>query len=152
VSVNSRLLFCLAGGILFLSTARGEPAPDLTGLVADHADISNPRTTLDSLFNLTESFQALVGMDGITFDNQGRLRNINAQFQKLFDLREIPPKYRRHVVAETAVYLREALARHPLPAISDVPDEDRESARAGRHINALQPAAGMRVDLILVLG
>ena len=68
--------------------------------------------------------------DGITFDNQGRLRNINAQVQKLFDLREIPPKYRRHVAAETAVYLREALARH-LPAISDVPDEERMVARIG---------------------
>ena len=131
MSVISRLLFCLAAGVLILSTARGEPAPDLTGVIADHADISSPRTTLDSLFKLTETFQALVDKDGITFDNQGRLRNINAQFQKLFDLREIPPKYRRHVAAETAVYLREALARHPLPAISDVPDEERMVARIG---------------------
>jgi len=131
MSVISRLLFCLAAGVLILSTARGEPAPDLTGVVAEHADISSPRTTLDSLFTLTETFQALVDKDGITFDNQGRLRNINAQFQKLFDLREIPPKYRRHVAAETAVYLREALARHPLPAISDVPDEERMVARIG---------------------
>jgi hypothetical protein len=60
VSVVSRLLFCLAAGVLILSTARGEPAPDLTGVVADHADISSPRTTLDSLFNLTETFQALM--------------------------------------------------------------------------------------------
>ena len=53
MSVISRLLFCLAAGVLILSTARGEPAPDLTGVVAEHADISSPRTTLDSLFNLT---------------------------------------------------------------------------------------------------
>ena len=44
----------------YYAIARIGIAAFCVAVVADHADISSPRTTLDSLFNLTETFQALV--------------------------------------------------------------------------------------------
>ncbi len=112
-------------GIQVCPTASAAPGQALPAIAADTAVIISPRTTLDSLLRLTDTFHELVGEDGITRENEGRIRNLNQQFEKLFDLREVPPKYRRHMAAETAIYLREGLARYPLPAIEEVPDEDR---------------------------
>ena len=43
---------------------------------------------------------------------------------RMFDLRNVPPNHRQDTTNETAVYLREALARVTLPPLADVPDED----------------------------
>jgi len=114
-----------------VSAAPGQVAPEIT---ADNAVISSPQTTLASLLRLTNAFHELVREDGFTRKNQGRLKNIYQQIEKLFDLSEVPPKYRQHVAVETAVYLREALARFPVPPMEEVPDEDRmvEKIRDGK--------------------
>ena len=41
--------------------------------------------------------------------------------------REVPLKFRRNVATETAVYLREAIARFPVQRLGNVPDEERIS-------------------------
>ncbi|UCC56495.1 MAG: hypothetical protein JSU75_01620, partial [Gammaproteobacteria bacterium] len=105
------------------------PLQDVPSIAVDNAVISSPRTTLESLMRLTDVLHELVSEDGITRENERRLNNIYQQFEKLFDLREIPPKYRRHIAIETAVYLREALARFAVPPIEKVPDEDQMLAR-----------------------
>ena len=123
--------------------------PALPDIAADSAVISSPRTTLDSLIRLTGTFQGLVDEEGMTHENTRRLRNINQQFEKLFDLREVPPKYRRHVAAETAVYLREALARFPLAPIEEIPDEDMMVARVNEGRAAFYQLPGTPVVIRL---
>jgi hypothetical protein len=105
-----------------VSAATGQHVPEIT---ADNAIVSSPQTTLSSLIRLTDVYHELVSETGITTANQERLKNISQQFEKLFDLRKVPPKFRRNVAAETAVYLREAIARFPMPRMEDVPDEER---------------------------
>ena len=101
------------------------PEQEIQETVFDNAVISSPQTTLESLLRLTDSFHELVREDGFTQENKGRVNNLLQQLNKLFDLREVPQKYRKNVSTETAVYLREALARSPMPAMEVVPDEDR---------------------------
>ena len=119
------LLACLILICSYLPGSAALSAPAVPEIAADNADISSPQTTLASLVRLTDVFHELVREKGFTRENQGRIRNIYQQLQKLFDLREIAPKYRRHVAVETSVYLREALARFPIPSLVDVPDEER---------------------------
>ena len=103
------------------AAASGQQMPEIA---VDNADIGSPQATLASLIRLTDVIHELVEEDGVTSENRARLTNIYQQIQKLFDLREIPPKYRRHVSAESAVYLREALARFPVPPMDEIPDEE----------------------------
>jgi MscS family membrane protein len=116
------LLFAACLFLQSVSAVTGQHAPDIT---ADNAIISSPQTTLSSLIRQTDVYHELVSETGITTANQERLNNISQQFEKLFDLREVPPKFRHNVAVETAVYLREAIARFPLPRMEDVPDEER---------------------------
>ena len=119
------LFILLFTGFIFsrpVSAATGQHVPEIT---ADNAIISSPQTTLSSLIRLTDVYHELVSEAGITTENQERLKNISQQFEKLFDLQEVPPKFRRNVAAETTVYLREAIARFPVPRMEDVPDEER---------------------------
>jgi MscS family membrane protein len=128
------LAHLLLAGFLFSQPVSGALVQGVQEIAVDNAVISSPQTTLASLVRLTDTFHELLKDNGITRENEGRLRNIHQQLKKLFDLREVPPKYRQHVVIETAVYLREALARHPLPSLEEVPDEDRmlEQTNEGR--------------------
>jgi MscS family membrane protein len=131
---RSVLFILLLAAAVFARPVAAAPGQGVPEIAADNAVISSPRTTLTSLVRLTDALHELVSEDGITRENEGRLRNIYQQFEKLFDLREVPPKYRRHVAAETAVYLREALARFPVQPAKEVPDEDQMVAwaREGR--------------------
>ena len=124
------LFIMLFAGFMFTLPVSAAPGHDVLEIAVDNAVISSPQTTLGSLLRLTDVIHELVREDGVTRENQGRLRNIYQQVEKLFDLSEVPPKYRKHVAAETAVYLREALARFPVPAMEEVPDEEQMLAWA----------------------
>ena len=82
---------------VFPMAVSAAPRQTIPKIAVDNADISSPQTTLASLLRLTNAFHELVYEDGFTRENQGRLRNIYRQVEKLFDLREVPPKYRRHM-------------------------------------------------------
>ena len=118
--------------LAILLLARPVPVPAETGIAeiaADNAVINSPHTTLESLLRLTDNYHELVNEEGITLRNRERLKNIYQQLGKLSDLREVPPKFRDDVAVETAIYLREALARFPQPAPGTIPDETRMTAR-----------------------
>lgn len=132
-------------GCLFTGTVAAAPEQGLPEIAADNAVISSPRATLESLLRLTGTFDELVREDGITRANQGRLENIYQQLEKLFDLSETPPKFRRDVGVETAIYLREALARFPLPAADAIPDEEQMAARVKGGSAALYRVPGTPV-------
>jgi hypothetical protein len=119
------LSFLLAGHLVPLPAAAAASAQQMPEIAADNADIVSPRATIASLIRLTDVIHELVEDDGVTSENEVRLENIYQQIEKLFDLREVPPKYRRHVSAESAVYLREALARFPIPPMDEIPDEEQ---------------------------
>ena len=122
-SCSLALAILLAGHPVPLpaAAATGQQTPEIT---LDNADIGSPQATLASLIRLTDAIHELVEEDGVTSENRARLTNIYQQIEKLFDLREVPPKYRRHVSAESAVYLREALARFPVPPMDEIPDAE----------------------------
>ena len=141
----SVLFILLLAAAVFTQPVAAAPGQGVPEIAVDNAVIISPRTTLASLLRLTEVFHELVSENGITRENEGRLKNITQQFEKLFDLREIPPKYRRHVAAETAVYLREALARFPMQPLEDVPDEDQMVTRTMEGRAALYQLAGTPV-------
>jgi len=101
----SCLLACLLAPVP-AAAASGQQMPEIA---VDNADIGSPQATLASLIRLTDVIHELVEEDGVTSENRARLTNIYQQVEKLFDLREVPPKYRRHVSAESAVYIRERL-------------------------------------------
>ena len=143
------LLVLISAVLLMPGHIRAATQQALPEIAADSVDIRSPRTTLNSLVRLTDTFQNLVDEEGMTHENTRRLRNINQQFEKLFDLREVPPKYRRHVAAETAVYLREALARFPLPPMEDIPDEDMMVARVNEGRAAFYQLPGTPVVIRL---
>ena len=110
---------------MFLQPASAAGPTGVPEVAADSADISSPQSTFASLLRLTGVLHELVRDDGITGENQQRVKNIHQQMRKLFDLREVPPKYRQHMASETAVYLREALARFHVPPTEDMPDEEQ---------------------------
>ena len=149
--VTCRLLYLvlISSVLLMPGHIRADTQQALPEIAADSVDIRSPRTTLNSLVRLTDMFQDLVDEEGMTHENTRRLRNINQQFEKLFDLREVPPKYRRHVAAETAVYLREALARFPLPPMEEIPDEDLMVARVNEGRAAFYQLPGTPVVIRL---
>jgi MscS family membrane protein len=149
--VTCRLLYLvlISAVLLMPGHIRAATLQALPEIAADSVDIRSPRTTLNSLVRLTDTFQDLVDEEGMTHENTHRLRNINQQFEKLFDLREVPPKYRRHVAAETAVYLREALARFPLPPMEEIPDEDLMVARVSEGRAAFYQLPGTPVVIRL---
>ena len=113
----------LLSGLTF-QPALAAPEAGVYEIAEDNAVIASPRTTLDSLLRLTDTYHELVSKDGITRENRERVNAILQQINKLFDLRQVPEKYRRNVGTETAIYLREALARFPVPPLEEVPDED----------------------------
>ena len=119
------MLFLLLPWFMPMQPALADTAQGFPEIAVDNAVITSPQTTFASLLRLTNAYQELVAESGITRENQDRVTNIYQQMEKLFDLSMVPPKYRRHVAAESAVYLREALARYPIPPMEDVPDEDQ---------------------------
>jgi MscS family membrane protein len=114
----------LLAGLMAAAPAAAVTGQQMPEIAADNADIGSPQATLASLIRLTDAIHELVEEDGVTSENRPRLENIYQQIEKLFDLREVPPKYRRHVSAESAVYLREALARFPAPPLDEIPDKE----------------------------
>ncbi len=95
----------------------------LESFVVYPAETKSPRATLESFLFLTQSYYDLIREDGFTSENIEELENIELQIMKLFDLREVPPRFQETTSMEAAVYLREALERVPLPPIETVPDE-----------------------------
>lgn len=130
IGISPYVLFVLLlAGFMFTQPVLAVSAQGVQEIAVDNADIRSPKTTLASLFRLTDAFHELVREDGFTRENEVRVRNILQQMEKLFDLRQIPPKYQRNVAAETAVYLHEALARFPVPSIEEIPDDDGMATR-----------------------
>ena len=89
----------LFAACLFLQSVSAETGQTVPEITADNAIIGSPQTTLSSLIRLTDVYHELVSETGITSENQERLKNISQQFEKLFNLREVPPKFRRNVAA-----------------------------------------------------
>jgi hypothetical protein len=66
----------------------------------------------------------LIRDDGFNPENWAEIEQITARQMRLFDLRKLPPNRRRDTAVETAVYLRDVLARVALPPFAEIPDED----------------------------
>ncbi|MFZ0106979.1 MAG: hypothetical protein WAK92_08970, partial [Thiobacillus sp.] len=71
---------------MFLQSAAAAATTEVLEVAADNADISSPQSTFASLLRLTDALHELVGEDGITRENQQRVKHIHQQMQKLFDL------------------------------------------------------------------
>jgi MscS family membrane protein len=91
--------------------------------------LSSPRDTLQAFLATTDRAYDLIRDDGFNPENWAEIQRIVAQQMRMFDLRNVPPNYRKDTTNETAVYLREALARVTLPPLVEVPDADEMFAR-----------------------
>lgn len=92
----------------------------------DLARLSSPSHTWQSMINITDAYNKIVQEDGYTFENESTLDNLEEQMERLFDLRNVPESLRRTVAVESAVYLREIVAR--LPPLSPNALPGREQA------------------------
>jgi len=65
---------------------------------------------------MTDRYMALIKNDGFTYENIDELNALDNQICLCFDLTELPPSLRNSQAIESAVCLREIVARfHPLP-------------------------------------
>jgi len=80
------------------------------------ANISSPRATWDSFMALTNRYMALIKKGGFTYENIDELKSLDNQISICFDLAQVPPSLRDSRSIETAVCIREIVARfEPLP-------------------------------------
>lgn len=92
-------------------------------------NLNSPRDTLQAFLATTDRAYDLIRDDGFNPENWAKIQQITARQMKMFDLRNVPPDHRQDTTIETAIYLREVLARVILPPLEDVPDEDEMFAR-----------------------
>ncbi|MDJ0958544.1 MAG: mechanosensitive ion channel [Arenicellales bacterium] len=133
------VLVCRITLLVIVTVGSAFPALSLSERTPKHfdwVDTSSPRATLNSLLIGTQRYYDLIRDEGYRRKDWKELSNIIGQAERLFDLRDIPPGHSHDVAHETAALVREALARVPLPALNEVPDEDEMAARmkAGKSV------------------
>ena len=99
----------------------------------DLARLSSPRHTWQSMIDITDIYNRIVQEEGYTLENENMLDNLEEQMERLFDLRKVPESLRRTVAVESAVYLREIVARVPPLQKDALPN--REQAFQEMHNN-----------------
>lgn len=91
----------------------------------DLARLSSPRHTWQSMIDITNIYNKTLQEEGYTLDNESALDNLEEQMERLFDLRNVPESLRRTVAVESAVYLREIVARVPPLRPDALPDREQ---------------------------
>lgn len=95
----------------------------------DLARLGSPRHTWQSMIDITDAYNQIVQSDGYTVENESTLDNLEEQMERLFDLRKVPESQRRTAAVESAVYLREIVARLPPLKLEDLPDREQAFAK-----------------------
>ena len=123
--------FILIGlGGVFIRSLAGEEVSSTGGKrdmneIRYIARLSSPRATWISLITLVDRYYSLIREDGYTSHNSDELEYLESQISDCFDLRGIAPSHRRDLAMESAVYIREIIARFsPIPD-NYLPDEDQ---------------------------
>ena len=106
-----------------------ESAGPSTDINTYFTNVSSPRDTLQAFLATADQAYDLIRDDGFNPENWAKIQRIVAQQMRMFDLRNVQPHHRQDTTVETAIYLREALARVTLPPLVEVPDEDEMFAR-----------------------
>ena len=115
-------------------------------------DTRSPRSTLQSLRRVMRGYLRTVQSDeGYTWDDLTMVRNVERQMPRIFDLQGVPSDFRRFMGMETAVMVREILARVNLPPENEIPDEDEMAARVGAGKLAIYRVPGTTIEIGLTL-
>ena len=113
-------------------------------------NLSSPRDTLQAFIDSTDRVYDFIRDDGFNPENWIKIQRIVAQQMRMFDLRKVPPDHRQDTTVETAVYLREVLARVTLPLLVEVPDEDEMFARIKDGKLAIYVIPGTAIEIAYV--
>ena len=127
-----------------------EPAGPSIDFNTYFTNLSSPRDTLQAFLATTDRAYDLIRDDGFNPENWAKIQRIIAQQMRMFDLRNVPPNHRQDTTVETAVYLREALARVTLPPLVEVPDEDEMFARIKDGKLAIYVIPGTAIEIAYV--
>jgi len=113
-------------------------------------NVSSPRDTLQAFLATADRAYDLIRDDGYNPENLPKIQRIIAQQMRMFDLRNVQPDHRQDTTFETAIYLREALARVTLPPLVEVPDEDEMFARIKDGKLAIYVIPGTPIEIAYV--
>lgn len=91
--------------------------------ILEPANTTSPRDTLQSFIKLTQRRYNHYKLDEITPDAHAERAHLFSQFEKFFDLTEVPKSIQRKKAVESAVFLREILDRTGIPPMDEVPDQ-----------------------------
>jgi MscS family membrane protein len=125
-AVSALLVFFYSPVVAQTPTESASPSADFNTYFTT---LSSPRDTLQAFLATTDRAYDLIRDDGFNPDNWPEIQRIVAQQMRMFDLRNVPPNYRKDTTNENAVFLRETLARVALPPLAEVPNEDEMFAR-----------------------
>jgi len=94
-------------------------------------DLSSPRATLASFFDLMNTVYQRWKTEGRTYQNRAQRMAANRLGPRFFDLDDVPPSVRVNVGRESAVFIKEVLDRVGLPPWDEIPDQAMIAAKAG---------------------
>ncbi|NCD31992.1 MAG: mechanosensitive ion channel family protein [Spartobacteria bacterium] len=117
---------------LFSVTAAFAAKTDQTGATANEvfhdtmiwANLSSPHSTWHSMISLIDEYNSIIKKAGFTPENVQGLMHLETEIANCIDLRDVAPSVRVSTAMETAVYLRELLARFETPPSDFLPDRD----------------------------
>jgi MscS family membrane protein len=129
------------------STESAGPSVDFNTYLIN---LSSPRDTFKAFLATTDRAYDIIRDDGFNPESWPKIQRIVALQMRMFDLRNVPPNHRQDTTIETAVYLREVLARVILPPLEDVPDEDEIFARIKDGKLAIYVIPGTAIEIAYV--
>ena len=112
--------------------------------------LNSPRDTLQAFLATMDQAYDLIRDDGFNPENWTKIERIVAQQMRMFDLRYVSPNYRQDTAIETAIYLRDALARITLPPLDQIPDEDEMFARIKAGKLAIYVIPGTEIEIAYI--
>ena len=140
--------------VFYYSPAVAKTPAESVGPSADFntyfSPLSSPRDTLQAFLATMDRVYDLIRDDGFNPENWAEIQRSVAQQMRMFDLRNVPPNLRHDTTVETAIYLREVLARVTLPPLVEVPDEDEMFARIkdGKPATYVIPGTAIEITYI----
>ena len=127
-----------------------EPAGPSIDFNTYFTNLNSPRDTLQAFLATTDRAYDLIRDDGFNPENWAKIQQITVRQMKMFDLRKVPPDHRQDTTVETAVYLRETLARVTLPPLAEIPNEDEMLARIKDGKLAIYVIPGTAIEIAYV--
>ena len=150
--INSATVLVLLVFYYFPAVAQtpSEPAKPTIDFNTYSTILNSPRNTFQAFLATMDRAYNLIRDDGFNPENWPKIERIVAQQIRMFDLRNVSPHHRQDTAIETAIFLRDALARITLPPLDQIPDEDEIFARIKDGKPAIYVIPGSAVEIAYI--